>query len=247
MCDRPAQAEPYLLLSPSLIEAAQAALLRQQEHVAVLAPAQRQALRSSVLAESARYSSLIEDEAAPALVAGHAKAEAALIERGLVGARALSSASLIEIHSELSRACAREDLKGLRQVDVQVGGHVAPAWASVPAFLERADQVYLAREWSPAELVVVVACAHQRTAWIHPFRDFNGRAIRLQSSLVLRAVLPDSWSLSAALYARRQDYMLHLAEADRPRLGDLDGRGNLSQRMLAQWVEFFVSVVRGVE
>lgn len=113
--------------------------------------------------------------------------------------------------------------------------------------LERAEQVYLSREWNPAELVVVAACQHQRMLWIHPFRDFNGRACRLQTSLVLRSVLPDSWSLSAALYARLQDYRVHLAEADRPRLGDLDGRGNLSQRMLVQWVEFFVSVVRGVQ
>lgn len=247
MFDRPAQAEPFLHLSPSLIEAAQAALMRQQAHVAVLAPAQRQALRSSVLADSARYSSLIEDEAAPALFAGHAKAEAALIARGLVGARALSSNSLVEIHAELVCASGLEDLVGLRQVNVSVGGHVAPAWASVPAFLERADQVYLTKEWSPAELLLVAACQHQRMLWIHPFRDFNGRACRLQTSLVLRSVLPDSWSLSAALYARLQDYRVHLAEADRPRLGDLDGRGNLSQRMLVQWVEFFVSVVRGVQ
>lgn len=77
MFDRPAQAEPYLASpSPSLIEAAQAALLRQQANVAAIAPAQRQALRSRVLADSARFSSLIEEEDGPALAASHAKAEA---------------------------------------------------------------------------------------------------------------------------------------------------------------------------
>lgn len=247
MYERTNQAEPYLYLSPNLIKAAQAALLRQEELVASLCPVQRQALRSSVLAESARFSNLIEDEDEPAMHVGHAQAEAALIEQGLIGTRALGSAALIQIQSELTQAFGRENLKGLRKVDVQVGGHVAPAWASLPEFLGRADQVYLAREWSPAELLVVAACAHQRMAWIHPFPDFNGRSCRLQTSLVLRSVLPDSWSLSAALHARLPDYRIYLAEADRPRLGDLDGRGNLSQRMLGQWVEYFLSVVRGVQ
>ena len=35
---------------------------------------------------------------------------------------------------------------------------------------------------------------------------------------------------------------MRLAEADMPRHGDLDGRGNLSERMLKAWCEFFLDV-----
>lgn len=37
-------------------------------------------------------------------------------------------------------------------------------------------------------------------------------------------------------------YYAKLANADQPRLGDLDGRGNLSERLLREWCEFFSKV-----
>lgn len=36
-----------------------------------------------------------------------------------------------------------------------------------------------------------------------------------------------------------------LAEADAPRAGDLDGRGNLSEKTLRQWCSFFIEVAQG--
>jgi hypothetical protein len=44
-------------------------------------------------------------------------------------------------------------------------------------------------------------------------------------------------------FARTQDqYYAHLAAADQPRAGDLDGRGNLSERALAQWIEYVLAL-----
>jgi hypothetical protein len=48
------------------------------------------------------------------------------------------------------------------------------------------------------------------------------------------------WSVNRGLARRREEYDMRLAEADMPRHGDLDGRGNLSERMLKAWCEFFL-------
>jgi len=42
-----------------------------------------------------------------------------------------------------------------------------------------------------------------------------------------------------------QDYYGYLAAADAPRYGDLDRRGNLTERGLIQWVDYFLRVCEG--
>ena len=128
-----------------------------------------------------------------------------------------------------------------RDHDVQVGRHVAPAWQSIAAFFERYDSVY-ARVADGEDHMIAIACAHQRLAWIHPFVDGNGRAARLQSHAVLGPVTQGLWSPNRGLARRRDEYYARLADADAPRQGDLDGRGNLSESGLRRWVEFFLGV-----
>lgn len=52
------------------------------------------------------------------------------------------------------------------------------------------------------------------------------------------------WSVNRGLARRRDDYYRHLSEADMAPQGDLDGRGNLSERMLIAWCEFFIDTCR---
>lgn len=128
-----------------------------------------------------------------------------------------------------------------RTKDVQVGGHVAPAWRAVPDFLARLEQVYSA-EKSAARQLIALACAHHRLAWVHPFRDGNGRVMRLQSqaALIRQGAGSGLWAVSRGLARNVQSYYDCLAGADQPRQGDLDGRGNLSEKGLAAFAKYFL-------
>lgn len=136
----------------------------------------------------------------------------------------------------------------IRTHEVQVGRHIAPQAASVPAFMERYEAAYTpilrpAKQGGLNKLEAVVAAmiAHHRLAWIHPFPDGNGRIARIVLDAMLKrcgvagAAL---WSMSRGLAKTQQEYKLRLAEADLPRMGDLDGRGNLSETKLAAFCEY---------
>lgn len=131
----------------------------------------------------------------------------------------------------------------LRTQQVSVGRHAAPAAVQLPAFLTRWSQVYGQVRRGEMQLVAMAA-AHHRLAWIHPFRDGNGRVARLHSHLVLGhlGLSNGLWSPLRG-FARTQDtYYAQLAAADEPRAGDLDGRGNLSERGLEQWIGYVLGI-----
>lgn len=128
-----------------------------------------------------------------------------------------------------------------REKDVKVGEHVPPAHGSVRLYLERAQEVYgVARGFD--EQLVACACAHHRIAWVHPFRDGNGRVTRLQSqaALLKMGVGSGLWAVSRGLARDVQTYYDRLADADSPRRGDYDGRGNLSEQGLVAFARFFL-------
>lgn len=132
---------------------------------------------------------------------------------------------------------------GLRTQQVSVGRHAAPDARQLPTFLARWAEFY--GHVRRGELqVVALAAAHQRLAWIHPFRDGNGRVARLHTHLVLGhlGLTNGLWSPLRG-FARTQDaYYAHLAAADEPRAGALDGRGNLSERGLEQWIGYVLQL-----
>jgi hypothetical protein len=49
-----------------------------------------------------------------------------------------------------------------------------------------------------------------------------------------------SWSIARGLARSERSYKSHLAQCDRPRRHDLDGRGNLSEEGLAAFTRFFL-------
>ena len=129
----------------------------------------------------------------------------------------------------------------VRLEDVNVQRHHPPTWKSLQLFLDRLDQVY-GRSWTLDTGLVAIACAHHRVAWTHAFRDGNGRATRLQTHCALRPLSAGLWSVNRGLARLRDEYYMHLSNADMARHGDLDGRGNLSERMLVEWCKFFIDV-----
>lgn len=127
-----------------------------------------------------------------------------------------------------------------RMRDVIVGQHVPVSPGAIPRLLRRYEQVY--EGLGIVDSVVAAAAAHHRLLWIHPFLDGNGRVARLIShaALLHRLDTGGLWSVARGLAREVQSYRGHLANCDRTRRNDLDGRGNLSEEALAAFSEFFL-------
>jgi Fic family protein len=132
--------------------------------------------------------------------------------------------------------------------DVAVGRHVPPSSERVDAFMLHFESRYRFAGLGKAGRIMAVAAAHHRLNFIHPFPDGNGRVSRLMShAMGLSAGIGAHglWSVSRGL-ARgldsRGEYKRMMDYADTPRQGDLDGRGNLSQKALNEFVLWFLRV-----
>ncbi len=131
----------------------------------------------------------------------------------------------------------------LRKGDVQVGAHVAPPHNALAMLLRRYEAAYTGKHLSNIRSISAIAAAHHRFVWIHPFYDGNGRVGRLMSHAGLRRLgLTDGiWSVSRGLARSADEYREKLQGADQARLGDLDGRGALSEKKLIEFCEYFLS------
>lgn len=126
---------------------------------------------------------------------------------------------------------------------VKVGEHLAPSPEIVVPMLERMQQVYGRIGDSRMRLLAALAY-HHRLAWVHPFPDGNGRLVRLITHVHLNqlGLASPLWSLSRGLARQQSAYYERLANADVPRRGDLDGRGQLSRAALLEFIEFMLDV-----
>lgn len=177
-----------------------------------------------------------------------------LAARGDDGARPLfSTEALTWLHGELFRGLPPDDLRladgssmtpgVLRQRAVAVGRHEAPTAKSLPRFLARWAEVYGQTRRGEAS-IVALAAAHHRLAWMHPFLDGNGRVARLHTHLALHAsgLTNGLWSPLRGFARSEGRYKALLQAADEHRRGDLDGRGNLTQAGLIDWIDYTLDV-----
>lgn len=138
-----------------------------------------------------------------------------------------------------------------RMREVQVGRHVAPKADNLERFLDRFAKVYggylgKAKLGGIHKLEAILATfiAHHRFVWIHPFPDGNGRVSRILLDTMLRECGVNQaslWSMSRGFAKTAQEYKSMLAGADQPRMGDLDGRGNLSEKALITFCEYAIN------
>lgn len=132
--------------------------------------------------------------------------------------------------------------------DVAVGRHIPPASGRVEAFMEHFERRYRFEGMGTAGKIMAMAAAHHRLNYIHPFPDGNGRVSRLMShamGLLAGIGAHGLWSVSRGLargLERRTEYRDKMDYADTPRQGDLDGRGNLSQIALRDFILWFLRI-----
>jgi Fic family protein len=132
--------------------------------------------------------------------------------------------------------------------DVAVGRHVPPSSDRVEDFMRYFEARYRFANMGKAAQIIAIAASHHRFNYIHPFPDGNGRVSRLLShAMALKAGIGAHglWSISRGLargIESRGDYKRMMDHADTPRQGDLDGRGNLSQRALTEFTLWFLRV-----
>jgi len=136
--------------------------------------------------------------------------------------------------------------------DNVVGRHVPPSSVRVDDFMRHFADRYALAPLGTAARIMAIPAAHHRFNFIHPFLDGNGRVSRLMSHAMCHKAgigAHGLWSISRGL-ARglkagpdgRAEYKRMMDYADTPRQGDLDGRGNLSEKALGEFTIWFLKV-----
>lgn len=132
----------------------------------------------------------------------------------------------------------------IRQREVIVTRHVAPAAEHLHAFLSRFAAAYEPDRHHGLMPIIATAASHHRLMWIHPFLDGNGRVARLYTDACFRH-LPlhgyGLWNVSRGLARKKADYMAALSWADAPRRNDYDGGGDLANKTLVAFCRFFLT------
>jgi Fic family protein len=132
--------------------------------------------------------------------------------------------------------------------DVAIGRHVPPPSDRVNDFMQYFARRYELSRMGKAARIIAMAAAHHRLNYIHPFPDGNGRVSRLMSHAMAWSAdvaAHGLWSISRGLARgldNRNEYKQMMDLADTPRQDDRDGRGNLSERALIDFVGWFLRV-----
>lgn len=132
--------------------------------------------------------------------------------------------------------------------DVAVGRHIPPSSGRVADFMAYFAERYRFDRMKTAGRILAIAAAHHRLNYIHPFADGNGRVSRLMSHAMAQLAgigAHGLWSISRGLargLERPGEYKAMMDHADMPRQGDRDGRGNLSEKALAEFTLWFLKV-----
>jgi len=134
----------------------------------------------------------------------------------------------------------------IREREVKVGAHVAPAAIKVDSLLNAFEYLYdRSLKSSDALKLIHILSSHHRLMWIHPFVDGNGRTARLALDGAFSSMKMSGyglWNISRGLARNSDEYKKYLAHADMPKQGERDGKGALSSQALASYVNFMLDI-----
>ena len=148
-----------------------------------------------------------------------AKVEA-MLTAGEFELRSLDDSLFMELHRRICGDLVPEWAGRWREIEVRVGNLQPPLPHQVPVLMREYGRDLQAR-WQAAtgemnELTLeFLAFAEGRFLTIHPFRDFNGRTIRLFLAELMRRLDLPGVVLAPEGEAERADYFLALEAADR--------------------------------
>jgi len=179
--------------------------------------------------------------------------ESGQLQENGFGVSLYSTQTLKTLHRLLFKDLPEQDLRladgslmepgQLRQRQVSVGRHEAPAFGSLQTFIDRWSRAYGDVRRGEAS-IVAAAASHHRLTWLHPFLDGNGRVARLHTHLTMYSMGLTSglWSPLRGFARTESQYKALLQAADEHRRGDLDGRGNLTQAGLIDWISYTIDL-----
>lgn len=104
-----------------------------------------------------------------------------------------------------------------RPVTVDGDNQLGPAPEGVPSLFEALLRLYSPEVYHGDERLLAILSMHHRLAWIHPFRDGNGRMVRLHTAAAMAYVGINAhslWSLARGLSRNKTEYYIHLRFAD---------------------------------
>lgn len=131
-----------------------------------------------------------------------------------------------------------------RTREVKVGQHIPPEPNEIGGYMRWIESSFNPDLIHGTNRVLAAAGLHHRLAWIHPFMDGNGRAIRLITDCYMRNAGFGGyglWSITRGFGRNTSSYYKALAQADTERQGDTDGRGILSEAGLVVWTKYFIN------
>lgn len=127
-----------------------------------------------------------------------------------------------------------------RKIEVTVSDHLPPKYYLLPQFVDNYCQDLKARlKYLPAfnkpdfikELISLIAWAHHRFLWIHPFKDYNGRIARLLINVILLNLNLPPIELKVDTKNGRRKYISALKKADK---GDDSALAELIQEAIEE-------------
>lgn len=175
----------------------------------------------------------------PLEIEGIKKAWDFVVERQAKDKLLFTPAFLKELH-HVGFGWIFPDMAGkFRTIEVTVSKHKPPRFFQVPQMMEDfAADLKLRLMLLPGleyetfldELVELLAWAHHRFLWIHPFFDYNGRIGRLLISMILLKLNLPPVELKVETKAGRIKYVKALAEAD-------EGNFSLLEKIIRAGIE----------
>lgn len=210
-----------------------------------------------------RFSGDAERRYAQELCAAHVEAERAFMARVLteptvnVSSREFLAAIHREFYSRLpaehqfthsSGGFTRHPVMPGQWRNMNVSVHPdqsqhGPDAADLPAYMEQFEALYAPGAFHGDEKLIAAAAAHLKLAWVHPFRDGNGRTTRLHSGLFLAAIgvnRANLWSLSRGMSHHKADYMVSLNAGDPQPVRSRPGAVAFYDGNVALWCEYFL-------